>query len=299
MMYQTRRSADAPSVQIRALLVGVCLALAMAGCSDGLRELPEARQLTIDLRVQFNKASAASIRAVMADTDGASIAFAREAEQAKQSVKSDATALIPLFRTLGLSSELRLLEEFSRHFEQYQKLDHTILELAVENTNLKAQKLSFGPVRDAADTFQRSLDALTQAAPPKTRCQIESLAKSAELAVREIQILHAPHIAEAQDAAMSALEKEMQKGFETAHGALNSLSSLIPPSSHAELDAAKGALERLKGLHDQIITLSRRNSNVRSLELALGQGRTLATDCDTSLSMLQDALSKEGFKATR
>ena len=42
----------------------------------------EARQLTADLLVQFTRGADAANRAVMADTDEKSAAFAREAEQA-------------------------------------------------------------------------------------------------------------------------------------------------------------------------------------------------------------------------
>jgi len=45
--------------------------------------------------------------------------------------------------------------------------------------------------------------------------------------------------------------------------------------------------------------LSRRNSNVRSLALSLGQKRTLTARCEETLGALQDALAKRGFGGTR
>jgi hypothetical protein len=56
------------------------LAGAATGCGDvnaALEKVSEARQLASDLLVQFTKASDAANRAVMADTDEASVAFAR------------------------------------------------------------------------------------------------------------------------------------------------------------------------------------------------------------------------------
>ena len=68
-----------------------------AGCGSGSRlvltEQVEARKLASNLRVQFNKAADASSRAVMTDTDEASSAAAREAEQAMQAVQQDVEAL--------------------------------------------------------------------------------------------------------------------------------------------------------------------------------------------------------------
>ena len=63
---------------------GACLGalvLTAAGChTPVLTQQLEARQLAADLRLQFNKAADASNRAVMAETDEASGAAAREAD---------------------------------------------------------------------------------------------------------------------------------------------------------------------------------------------------------------------------
>lgn len=281
--------------------VGILLvALGVASsCHDGDRQHAEAKRLAADLRWQFNNASDASIRAVMADTDEASIAFAREAEQAKQATRNDATALAPLLRELGYTQEVRLLEQFGQHFAEYQTVDRKILELAVENTNLKAQKLSFGPARQAADTFRAALEALATTASPADRFRIESLVARAVLAMRELQVLHAPHIAESDDAAMERMEKEMSARLASIDEVLGGLSGLIERQSGVSLTPAIEALHRFKSVHTQIIILSRRNSNVRSLALALGQGRTLTTACDASIAALQQALTRERVNPTR
>ena len=52
-------------------------------------------------------------------------------------------------------------------------------------------------------------------------------------------------------------------------------------------------------LNAQIIALSRRNTNVRSLALSLDQKRTMTATCEESLRALQDALARRGYSATR
>ena len=113
----------------------------MVGCQDGIHQFSEAIRLAADLRIQFNLAANASIRAVMANTTEASHGFAREAEQSRQIIKTDAEALGLLLRKLNYPAEAKLLEEFNRHFAEYETLDRNIRELAAENTNLKTQKL--------------------------------------------------------------------------------------------------------------------------------------------------------------
>ena len=52
-------------------------------------------------------------------------------------------------------------------------------------------------------------------------------------------------------------------------------------------------------IHKEIITLSRRNSDVRSLALSLGRKRTVTAECEEQLQALEEALAKHEFTATR
>jgi len=284
-------------------LLSVALMCGAAGCKDGSTSpfvrLAEARSVATELHLAFSQAASASNRAVMADTDEASVAFAAEAEQAKKAVRSDVDALRPLLHDLGYDEETRALDDFEKRFAEYDALDHSVLELAVENTNLKAQRLAFGPIRDDARAFRTALASVSKAAKPSARCAIASAVESAELAVADIQVLHAPHIAEADDAAMTRLENEMDALETSARGALGTLSGLVEPASQPDIAAATAALDRFKATHTKLIALSRRNSNVRSEALSLGKMLTLSASCDAGLAALSDALAKRGFRATR
>ncbi|HXK19006.1 MAG TPA: hypothetical protein VNG33_14440 [Polyangiaceae bacterium] len=290
------------SRRVTILACFVALSALALGCHQPetiLTRLDDARSLTADLRVEFNKAADASNRAVMADTDEASIAYAKESETATRLVQSDMAALAPLLGILGFSTEIHAFEAFKTRFSEYHKLDGTILALAVENTNLKAQGLSFGPARQAADAFRDALAPLAASLPPKDRCQATELVAQAVTAVREIQVLHAPHIAERDDAPMTKMEKEMADRDSSARAALKTLDELAPPSAQPALATAHAELDKFKALTAQIVQLSRRNTNVVSLDLSLRQKPPLAASCDERLSALQQVLAHEGSKATR
>lgn len=276
--------------------------VAAAGCTNTpttvLERLSEARRLAANLLVQFTKASDAANRAVMADTDDTSVAFAREAGQATEAVQMDADALAPMLQALGFSDETRLLEEFRSQFAEYRALDQSILELAVENTNLKAQRLSFGPAQQEADAVRDSLEAVAPLAPANAS-RVEALVATAVAAVRDIQVQQGPHIAESDEAAMTRMESRMDASAADARSALTLLASLAGPGSQPKVTAATAALDRFTALSAQIVALSRRNSNVRSLALSLGQKRMLTAACEGSLLALHDALAKRGFTATR
>ncbi|MDP9036940.1 MAG: hypothetical protein M3O50_19245 [Myxococcota bacterium] len=283
-----------------AFFATVC-ALLIAAChgepASPLNELAEARRLSADLRLRFSQCSDASNRAVMADTDEASVAFAHEAEQGKRAVQVDVEKLAPHLRSLGYAAEGHWLDEFTTCFAEYASLDQTVLALAVENTNLKAQRLSFGPAQQAADRFRDAIEALVSEAGSKDRCGVEAVAGRAILAIRDIQVLQAPHIAEADDAAMTRFETEMGRLRAVAADALNELAKRVEVKT--ALEAASASLEQFTDLSAQIVALSRRNSNVRSLALSLRDKPPITARCEDSLRSLDDALAKEGFSATR
>lgn len=235
----------------------------------------------------------------MADTDEASVAFAGEAELAKELLQKDVDVLRPLLQDLGYSEETRLLEEFGSRFSEYRALDRTILDLAVENTNLKAQRLSFGPAQDAADSFRDAVAAVVPSDTARDAWRVKALVATAVVTVREIQVLQAPHIADADDAAMTRIEKRMATSEADARRALEMLAPLVHPASRPRLAAATAALDRFMSLNAQILALSRRNTNVRSLALSLDQKGKLTGACEERLRALRSALAQRGFTGTR
>ena len=274
-----------------------------AGCGHSstlvLTQQVEARRLASNLRVQFSKADDASNRAVMAVTDEASVAAAHEAEQATQSVERDAETLERNLQALAYRAEIGQLDAFKACFAGYRALDADILPLAVENTNIKAQRLAFGPGREAADAFRQSLEAAGRSIAAKSTCCVEALIARATAAVLEVQVIQARHIAESDESAMSRMEGEMAASEAAARAGLDTLKALLPPAAGTRLAAAADALDRFKMTNAELVTLSRRNSNVRSLALSLGRKRTVTAECDALLLALEEGLATHDFTATR
>jgi hypothetical protein len=262
-----------------------------------LTELVEARRLAAELHVQFTQAVDASNRAVMADKDDVSASAAGEARRARDVVERDMQKLRPMVESLGYRDDLKHLEEFNASFDEYRRLDDEILSLAIESTNLKAQRLSFGAARDAAAAFGTAVNAAIQGNPSKDQCKVDAIAAKAGTAVLEIQVLQAPHIAEPEDAVMTRLESEMDASASAAKKALDELRAALGPSP--QLAAAGDALTRFLSVHAEIVKLSRRNSNVRSLALSLGRKRTVTATCETRLQAFETALGRHAFTATR
>jgi hypothetical protein len=293
----SRREAH-PAIALLVLTL-VVFASACGDVNAALERLSDARRLSADLHLQFEKAAGATDRAVMADTDAASMNSAREAEEATQATQHDIDSLGPILQALRYTDETRLLQQFATQFGTYRDLDRRILDLAVQNTNLKAQRLSFGPAADAADAFKKALDAVTPANPTATGWSIAALSARAVAAVREIQALQAPHIADPDDADMSKIETRMAESETEARSALTSLALLVTPQSRQHLTAATAALDTFMGVNAKILGLSRQNTNVRSLALSLDEKRALTAPCEDSLRALEAALATHGYPTGR
>ena len=269
-----------------------------AGCRPGAPafvELGQARRAAADLRVHLNKAADASNRAVMADTDEASMVFARDAEALSRLVESDMATLASALRSLHFPTRFGFLES-STSISRSIGIGQEHPGLAVENTNLKAQRLTFDPLREVADGFRTALESIVGTLAPKDRCRIEGFVAGAVLAVRDIQVLHAPHIAESDAATMTASRRW------TVCGDGRQCRRRAVQTRRFEgtgLAVARKEFDRFKEISSQIVVLSRRNSNVRSFDLALRTRPPLTAACDDSVRSLQDALAKEGSKATR
>jgi hypothetical protein len=276
------------------------IAVAAAACrsESALSKLAHARELSADLSVQFITAVDASNKAIMAETDQGTAGFVADTERARHGVSAQVAALGPLFQELRYDDEGALLRTFAERFEEYQVMDRQILSLTVENTNRKAQRLAFGPAQQEAESFRQALAPLARATGAG-EWRVKALAATAIAAVSEIQVLESPHIAEPGDAVMTGIETKMAASESTARDALQSLTAQVGTSSRAQLAAANAALDRFMAIHAQLLALSRRNTNVRSLALSLNEKGKLTGACEASLGALREALAARGASATR
>jgi hypothetical protein len=286
---------------LRAFLVVAGVAAIGCGGEDvnvTLQKVTAARELAAHLTVQFTMASDAANRAVMADTDETSIEFAKESREAAAAVQKDIDQLHPALKELDYADEDKLLTDFATSFAEYRRVDDNVLNLAVENTNLKAQRLAFGPAQDEADKFRDALKSLAPVSPAEA-WHVQALSATASMTVREIQVLQGPHIADADDAVMTRMEKQMATSQTAARRALDELRPLVSAESRGKLVAADAALKRFMELNADLIALSRRNTNVHSLMLSLDEKRKATLACQDKLRDLQAALAKRGYSGIR
>jgi hypothetical protein len=251
------------------------------------------------LRIDLLKSADAEKSSVMADTDEASVAFAEQSFRASEDGERERQELSMLIQKYPADKEVQLLQEFDTCWTELQKIDRVVLDYAVQNTNLKAARLSFGESREALQRFEDALAGLTVGRFVGQGDQIALLVGEALAAALKIQVLHAPHIASPYDAEMDQIEATMRQNEEAARKALKSLTPLVPQDRQAALREAESAFDEFAALTARVIDLSRQNTNIKSFEISLGRKRKIAAQCDEILASLQGVVQSRSFKATR
>jgi hypothetical protein len=246
------------------------------------------------MQLALASASEAEKSAVLATTDQESQRLADQARAASAEVERERQELGRLLATGGTRRERDLLAHFGGTFGELQRIEDEVLKLAVRNTNLKAYALSFGP---AAETLARMDAALARviakrASSPDAR-RVMQLAFGARIAALRIQTLLAPHIAEESDANMDRLEASMTSEERQVLDDLEGLRALPALDGDADLATAASSFARYRELEARILALSRENTNVRSLALALNQARRALFVSADALSALRKAILEE------
>ena len=252
------------------------------------------------MRADLLKSVEAEKNAVMADTDEASLAFADQSRQAAEAMDRDRRELGLLVEKDYSDREMKLLQEFDRCGTELREIDQAILDLAVKNTNIKAMKLSFGKGSEVVKRFEEALGDLNQAkTSSRADNQIAETACNALVAGLKIHGLHAPHIASPNDDEMDRIEARMAQYADVIKTSLIQLKGLVPEEKQASFQEAEAAYEDLERVTEEVIALSRQNTNIKSFELSLGRKRKITAQCDEILISLQEAFRSKEFKATR
>jgi hypothetical protein len=270
------------------------------GCSESrpvIAEQVRAAHLAAQLRAEFAHANEAANRAVLADTEDASQLAASDARQAIAATDQALSELTPILQSLNYADERKAADSFAQKFAELKRLDAEILSLAVENTNLKAQRLMWTDGKAAADDCAAALQAAMNGVPLNNPSW--GFAAAAQIALLRIQVIQPRHIAEADDAQMTAMEKDMADQERNARSAFAALRARSSRANAPRVDAAAAAFDRFMAVNAESVQLSRRNSNVRSLALTLGRKRLLAAECAEELRALEERLGQHQFRATR
>lgn len=252
------------------------------------------------MRINLSKSADIEKSAVMAETDELSAALADQSQQTADAVERDRIELGRIILPSDEEKEKKLFNEFGSCWEDLRKIDKTLLQIAVENTNIKASTLSFTQGGKAMERFEKSLtDIIGDGSDGAHATRITRLACDALTAGLKAYNLHAPHIAASNDAVMDRIETEIGQSNKVVEESLKKLENLVSGKDMGSLREALSAYADFEKITAQVITLSRQNTNIKSFELSLGRKRKATIQCDEILAALQQVVHSRTFEATR
>jgi len=291
-----------------ALISGLILLLLLAfigfeykGAGPDLKDLvsrtAKKEELLSRMRINLIKSAAIEKDAVMADTDEMSRELASQSMKVSDAVEQDRVELSRLILPAGEDREMKLFDDFSSCWAELRKIDEKLLQFAVENTNIKASTLSFTSGGKAIEQFEQSLTGIIKGSAGNARAV--GLACDALTAGLRAYTLHAPHIAASNDAEMERIEAEIKQSDRVVKESLGQLEGVLPGEAGNSLRRALAAYADFESITAQVISLSRRNTNVKSFELSLGRKRKVTIQCDEFLAGMQELVQSKTFEATR
>ncbi len=254
-------------------------------------------RLEVVARMQLGLASASEAEksAVLAITDEASKTYADQSRAVSAAIERDQKTLRALIEASGTWHEKDLLDQFSKAFLSLQRVDKEVLDLAVKNTNLKAWSLLFGAAANTLAEMDAALaQVIAKTSGTPAAIQVMPMAFRARISALRIQTMLAPHIAEESDAKMDEMEGAMAKEQAEIGNALDGLAAFFAKRAGGEsIETAKTQFARYETIKAKILSLSRENTNVRSLELSLNQKRKAMAICLEALATLKEAVLDE------
>ncbi len=285
------------AVPTAVMLICLLVVLHLHGGHDPAVQVAfKARRVELVGRMQLDLASASEAEksAVLAVTDEESQTLADQSRAASANVEQERRELGGLLSAGGTQGERELLAQFTDAFVEFQRIDKDLLALAVKNTNIKAYTLAFGPAAAALKEANAALTRLVSRnidGPDAKTTML--LACDAETSALRIQTLLPPHIAEEDDKRMNELEASMATDDVEVKKSLASLAAAPKVGNDPDLVTATARYAAFSGIKMQILSLSRENTNVRSLSISLNQKRKVMLMCQAALGALQQAILAE------
>lgn len=283
------------------------LLYALAGRESGLRveELLATQvnkgQVVAQMRIDLLTAVEAEKNVLLAGAVLEAAAFADQARRASEAVELGRTELESISRRDGIQQQAELLDDFNKAWGEFQNIDAELLGLAVQKTNEQAARLSTTQGLNLLLSFQKSLESAmgrggqgaTQANPLPVLC-FKAYAGAAT-----VLGLQAPHIVEAADSSMDAIEVRIAAAAAQVRSALDAALAASPGEARADLEQARRIFEEFMAVNAQVIVLSRINSDVKSLTLSMERKRMAAAACLDTLGALQASINDRLGKARR
>jgi methyl-accepting chemotaxis protein len=243
--------------------------------------------------------------AVIATTDEATQAAMTSAGKALGEVEKSLNELTDLYaKDPNVSAEERnALSVIPKLWEDFKANDKALLDLASQNTNVKATNLSNGKEKAIVDSVVTTMVGLIERwktefnalaagseATGKILAEKTSIANDTVISLMKLHRSQSIHISAATEDVMDQIEKESGEIEQGVTAALDKLTYLGDANDKTSIESVKTACGEFSSLAKQIFELSRKNTNVKSADISLGAQREVTVKISEQLNNLEKGL---------
>ncbi len=246
------------------------------------------------MRLALSAASEEQNCAVLSASEQTSKSYIESASIEIAAFEQNRSELAKLVPKRNVEVESMLSNRVDETFLEFQSISDKISNLALQSSNRKAYALAFGPALELLHSMDSDLAKVTDSqadSPSPTSFDILKKISNARLSGYRIQVLLMPHIAEPSNGKMDELEKKIADEDQVIQQCLVSLGSTLGES--AVIAKVETQYAEFKKIKSEIIRLSRENSDLRSVALALNEKRKAMLACQDALSNLEKAIRAE------
>jgi hypothetical protein len=249
------------------------------------------RRLITGMRTELARAAEKEKCAVIALNDEEAGNYADQSRASSATLDRDLASLQRMIGRDGSGKEREILQKFETSWKNLHQIDSELLLLAAQNTDMKAIELS-GTI--GAELLQKLHDDLARISvrvtPPARRIETEKVAGQAEIAALNLAALQMRHILSSSIAEKTAIETTMKSNEQKGSAALKALDALAGKKSNPFIKGATTEFNEFMQVNEEIVRLSRINSNNSSIEISLGRKLQADTECDRALKALLAAV---------
>jgi methyl-accepting chemotaxis protein len=250
-------------------------------------------KLASDLQYNLVLGIRAQKNAILSPEDEPSREYVKESRTQMSEGRARLDKLKELVAADHAEGQAVALDALGKAFDAFEKVNNTILDLAVQNTNVKAKRLLLGDVQRQVNLlaahFQKWLGAATKGNPDASQVARLKTLHEINTALLELFPNTMKHIDSLRDEEMSEQEKKLAELQDQIQNGL-SIASGGEPTSQVE---PRAALADMKASYRNIIKLSRLSTINRGIALSLNESKVTGDECTRRIADLDQLLVKE------
>ncbi|QEH32479.1 Methyl-accepting chemotaxis protein 4 [Aquisphaera giovannonii] len=278
--------------------VGLVAVTRLANMNAQIRELVDRtfvkREVLADVQAKLLECLRAQKNAVIAPDDEASKNFAAASRSFLAVVRSGLERLKALTTADLAEGQVAATDALGSSVEAFAKVNSDALDLAVQNTNLKAKRILKGDIQRQTDilaSLLRKWIAVLASKPSPSAADVARLKALAEVqaALLGMYPALARHIETSSREEMAVEEKRLAE----LQGRIQSGLEMAREWDAAGQAEGGAALAEIRSLQAGILKLSEIDSTNRAAMLSLGESMTAAEGCLARINALDKLLSAE------